>query len=72
MRDAVLACVQMAFSQGVARVQALSEAGNLRSLHFAAHALSFVHEGVMRHHECDAQGQLGEQVLFDVGKPAVG
>ena len=64
MREAVLACVDLAFSLGAARVQALSEAGNARALHFAEHALGFTREGVLRHYERDAQGRLGDQVLF--------
>ena len=64
MREAVLACVELAFSLGVARVQALSEATNHRALHFAEHALGFTREGVLRNFERDAQGRLGDQVLF--------
>ena len=64
MREAVLACVGQAFSLGAARVQALSEAGNARALHFAEHALGFTREGVLRYYERDAQGRLGDQVLF--------
>jgi len=64
MREAVLACVDLAFQLGAARVQALSEAGNLRALHFAEHALGFVREGELRNYERDAQGRLGSQVLF--------
>jgi len=64
MREAVLACVDLAFSLGAARVQALSESGNARALHFAEHALGFTREGVLRHYERDAQGRLGDQVLF--------
>jgi RimJ/RimL family protein N-acetyltransferase len=64
MREAVLACVDLAFQLGAARVQALSEAGNQRALHFAEHALGFVREGVLRNYERDAQGKLGSQVLF--------
>lgn len=64
MREAVLACVDLAFKLGAARVQALSEAENLRALRFAEHALGFTREGVLRNYERDAQGQLGQQVLF--------
>ena len=64
MREAVLACVDLAFSLGAARVQALSEADNQRALHFAEHALGFTREGVLRHFERDAQGRLGSQVMF--------
>lgn len=71
MREAVLACVDLVFAMGVARVQALSEAGNHRALHFAEHALGFVREGVLRHYERDAQGRLGEQVMFAMCNPAL-
>ena len=70
MREAVLACVDLAFSLGAARVQALSEADNSRALHFAEHALHFTREGVLRNFERDAQGRLGEQVMFAACNPA--
>lgn len=70
MREAVLACVDLAFSLGAARVQALSEADNGRALHFAEHALGFRREGVLRNFERDAQGRLGEQVMFAACNPA--
>jgi RimJ/RimL family protein N-acetyltransferase len=64
MREAVLACVELALGLGAVRVQALSEASNARALHFAEHALGFTREGVLRNYERDAQGRLGDQVLF--------
>ncbi|MBX3635829.1 MAG: GNAT family N-acetyltransferase [Rubrivivax sp.] len=70
MREAVLACVQLAFGLGAARVQALSEADNARALHFAEQALGFVREGVLRNFERDAQGRLGAQVMFAAYNPA--
>lgn len=69
MREAVLACVDLAFSLGAARVQALSEADNIRALHFAEHALKFTREGVLRYFERDAQGRLGSQVMFAAYRP---
>lgn len=69
MREAVLACVDLAFSLGAARVQALSEADNSRALHFAEHALKFAREGVLRYFERDAQGRLGSQVMFAAYRP---
>lgn len=69
MREAVLACVQLVFELGVARVQALSEAGNTRALHFAEQALGFTREGVLRNFERDAQGRLGDQVVFATYNP---
>ena len=70
MREAVLACVELAFALGAARVQALSESDNLRALHFAEHALKFTRERVLRNFERDAQGRLGEQVMFAACNPA--
>lgn len=70
MREAVLRCVELAFELGAARVQALSEAGNARALHFAERALGFVREGVLRNYERDARGRLGEQVMFAAYNPA--
>ena len=71
MREAVLACVQLAFELGAARVQALSEASNLRALRFAEVALGFAREGLLRFFERDAQGRLGEQVMFASYNPAL-
>ena len=71
MREAVLACVRLAFELGAARVQALSEAGNQRALRFAQAALGFTREGVLRNFERDAQGRLGEQVMFASYNPAL-
>ncbi len=70
MREAVLACVDLAFSMGVARVQALSDAGNARALRFAEQALGFTREGVLRFYERDAQRRLGDQVMFAAYNPA--
>lgn len=69
VREAVLACVDLAFSLGAARVQALCEANNIRALHFAAHALKFSREGVLRYFERDAEGRLGSQVMFAAYRP---
>ena len=64
MREAALACVDLAFQLGAVRVQALSESTNHRALHFAERALGFRREGELRHYERDAQGRLGSQVMF--------
>ena len=69
MREAVLAVVELAFSLGVARVQALSEADNARALHFAEYALGFTREGVLRNFERDACGRLGCQVMLAAYNP---
>lgn len=70
MREAVLACVELAFTLGAVRVQALSEATNTRALHFAERALGFAREGVLRNYERDAQGRLGDQVMFALCRSA--
>ena len=70
MREAVLACVDLAFSLGAARVQALSEADNARALDFAERALGFTREGVLRNFERDAKKRLGSQVMFAAYNPA--
>ena len=59
MREAVLACVDLAFSPSAARVQALSEADNARAPHFAERALGLTREGVLRNFERGAQKRLG-------------
>lgn len=69
MREAVLAVVDLAFQLGFVRVQALSEAGNDRALHFAE-TLGFRREAVLHHYERDAQGQLGDQVMFAAFPPS--
>ncbi|RZT95180.1 GNAT family N-acetyltransferase [Rivibacter subsaxonicus] len=70
MREAVLACVDLAFALGAARVQALSDAGNDAALRFVEQALGFTREGVLRFYERDAQGRLGEQLMFAAYNPA--
>jgi RimJ/RimL family protein N-acetyltransferase len=69
MREAVLACIDLALALGAARVQALSEADNTRALHFAEQALGLVREGVLTNYERDAQGRLGQQVMFARTRP---
>jgi RimJ/RimL family protein N-acetyltransferase len=69
MREAVLACVDLAFSLGAMRVQALSEADNHHAIQFAEQALGFTREGVLRHYERDAQGNLGQQVMLAAYPP---
>jgi RimJ/RimL family protein N-acetyltransferase len=69
MREAVWACIQLAFDLGAARVQAMSEASNQHALHFAANTLGLQREGVLRFYERDAQGRLGDQVMFAAYNP---
>lgn len=63
MREAVLAVVDAGFELGLARIHALSDARNLRALHFAQ-TLGFQREGALRHWERATDGTLGEQVMF--------
>ena len=71
MREAVWACIQLAFDLGVARVQAMSEASNQHALRFATTTLGLTREGVLRFYERDAQGRLGDQVMFAAYNPKV-
>jgi RimJ/RimL family protein N-acetyltransferase len=64
MREAVLAVVDLAFSLGFVRVQALSEVANERAVRFAERALGFTREGVLRNFERDAKGELSDQVML--------
>jgi RimJ/RimL family protein N-acetyltransferase len=64
MREAVLAVVDLAFSLGFVRVQALSEVANERAVRFAERALGFTREGVLRNFERDAKAELSDQVML--------
>jgi RimJ/RimL family protein N-acetyltransferase len=60
LREAALACVELAFSMGVARIQAVTDTRNLRSIAFAK-SIGMQVEGVLRNYErlngvlCDQQ-----------------
>ncbi len=68
MREAVLAVIGMGFEIGLMRVHALSDARNLRALHFAG-ALGMQHEGLLRAFERDAQGRLCDMMMFAAYHP---
>jgi RimJ/RimL family protein N-acetyltransferase len=68
MREAALAVVEFAFEIGFERVEAMSDARNLRAVQFAR-ALGFVEEGLLRRHERDPQGRLCDMVLLARLKP---
>ena len=68
MREAVLAVVDAGFALGFARVHALSDARNLRALHFAE-TLGFQREGMLRNWERGTDGSLCEQVMFAAYNP---
>lgn len=63
MREATLAVIDLCFALGFERIEAMSDARNLRALHFAE-ALGLQREGVMRRHERDPQGQFCDMVLY--------
>jgi RimJ/RimL family protein N-acetyltransferase len=60
LREAALACVELAFEMGAARIQAVTDTRNLRSIAFAK-SLGMQEEGVLRNYErlngilCDQQ-----------------
>ena len=68
MREAVLAVVSAGFELGFARVHALSDARNLRALHFAE-TLGLQREGSLRNWERGIDGKLCEQVMFAAYNP---
>lgn len=69
MREAVLAVLDFAFALGFARVEAISELGNHRALHFAQ-SLGMVREGTLHHRERGVNGELVDQALFAAWPPA--
>ena len=71
MREAVLAVIELCFSLGYERIEAMSDARNTRALRFAE-ALGLQREGVLRRHERDPQGQLCDMVLYAVLRPLAG
>lgn len=64
LREAALSCVELAFSLGVARVQAMTDVRNVRSIRFAK-ALGMQEEGVLRSYE-RFNGELCDQVLLSI------
>jgi RimJ/RimL family protein N-acetyltransferase len=63
MREAVLAVIGLCMRLGFERIEAMSDARNLRALHFAR-TLGMQCEGVLRRHERDAHGELCDMVLY--------
>ncbi len=68
MREAVLAVIDLGFSLGLQRIEAMSDARNTRALHFAA-SLGLQFEGLLRRHERDVQGQLCDMALYATLNP---
>jgi RimJ/RimL family protein N-acetyltransferase len=63
MREAALALMRWAFNLGVVRIQAITDARNLRSIHFAE-CIGMQREGVLRSYELDSEGELCDQVVL--------
>jgi RimJ/RimL family protein N-acetyltransferase len=63
MREAALAVVEFGFEIGFERIEAMSDARNVRAVRFAL-GMGFEHEGVLRRHERDPQGALCDMVLL--------
>jgi RimJ/RimL family protein N-acetyltransferase len=63
MREAVGLVIDLCWRLGFERIEAMSDARNTRALRFAE-SLGLVREGVLRHHERDATGELCDMVLY--------
>ncbi|MBC8057229.1 MAG: GNAT family N-acetyltransferase [Rhizobiales bacterium] len=63
MREAVLAVIDLCFRLGFERIEAMSDARNMRALHFAE-SLGMAREGLLRRHERDPQGEFCDMVLY--------
>jgi RimJ/RimL family protein N-acetyltransferase len=68
MREATLAVVEFGFEIDFERIEAMSDARNQRAVRFAL-GMGFEHEGVLRRHERDPQGELCDMVLLARLKP---
>ncbi len=64
LREAAAACVALAFDIGGARIQAITDTRNLRSIQFAK-ALGMQEEGVLRNYE-RLDGALCDQVVLAI------
>jgi RimJ/RimL family protein N-acetyltransferase len=64
LREAALACVELTFTLGCARVQAITDPRNVRSIAFAK-ALGMQQEGVLRNYE-RLNGELCDQVILAI------
>ena len=63
MFEAASEVLRLAFELGVQRVEAVCDARNLRSIHFAQ-ALGMRREGLLRAHDRDPQGELCDDVVL--------
>ncbi len=64
LREAARTCVELAFTLGCARVQAITDPRNIRSIAFAK-ALGMQEEGVLRNYE-RLNGELCDQVILAI------
>jgi [ribosomal protein S5]-alanine N-acetyltransferase len=65
MREAAPAVIELCFSLGLQRIEAMSDARNTRALRFAQ-ALGMQYEGLLRRHERDPQGALCDMALYAI------
>jgi RimJ/RimL family protein N-acetyltransferase len=65
LREAASACVELAFSIGVVRVQATTDQRNARSIRFAK-ALGMREEGVLKNYSRDGNDELFDEVVLAV------
>jgi RimJ/RimL family protein N-acetyltransferase len=65
LREAARACVELAFTLGAVRVQAVTDSRNARSIHFAK-LIGMSEEGVLRNYERDGTGALTDQIVLSV------
>jgi len=63
MREAALAVIALCFRVGFERIEAMSDARNVRALRFAE-SLGMAREGLLRRHERDAHGEFCDMVLY--------
>jgi RimJ/RimL family protein N-acetyltransferase len=68
LREAAVACVQLAFGIGAVRIQVITDTRNTRSIRFAE-SLGMEHEGVLRNYE-QLDGVVCDQALLSVIRPA--
>lgn len=69
MREAVRAVITLCFDLGFERIEAMSDARNVRALHFADSLGLLQREGILRRHERDLQGQPCDMVLWAALNP---
>lgn len=68
-REAALAMLDLAWTLGAQRVQAMCDPRNVRSVRFAE-GIGMQREGVLRRYERDSAGELCDQVVLAALRPA--